>query len=85
MDSDNVDELINEYNSVLSELLDKHASLIRCTVTGHLEAPWITETIKKQKTWKEEGRVKMAKDRIGGTQVNLHRAPKQSKCDDHKV
>ena len=85
MDSDNVDELTNKYNSVLSELLDKHAPLNRCRVTVHSEAPWITVIIKKQKTEKKESRVKMTKDRIGGIQANLHLAPKQSKCDDHKV
>ena len=47
-----------------------HALVCTCTVTVHPEAPKIIEIIKKHKT--EKRKAKMATDRIGCTQANLH-------------
>ena len=62
MFNDNVAEFTNKYNSVLSQLLNKHSPLKKCTVTVHPRMPWITETTKKQETEKRKAMRKWQKD-----------------------
>jgi hypothetical protein len=61
--TNDVDELAGTYNSVLGEILDKHAPLKKKVVTIHPTAPWYKEDImnaKKErrhaeKKWRETG------------------------------
>ena len=51
------------YNTCLRRLLDRHAPLVTCTVTGRTAAPWMTLEIKQaevqrclaERKWRESG------------------------------
>ena len=45
----NVEELVVKYNSVLSELLDKHAHEKTLNIKIRSDAPWYTDEIKAAK------------------------------------
>ena len=48
-DAHDVTVLVDQYNSVLSSLLDKHAPLRKCVVTLRPAAPWYTDYINGEK------------------------------------
>ena len=47
--SDNVNHLASQYDSVLSTLLDVHAPIISRIVTARPHAPWFTDTLRGDK------------------------------------
>jgi len=49
-----VDELVDAYNSVLAETLQKHAPIKRRIVTIHPDAKWMNDDIRKVKTQKRK-------------------------------
>ena len=58
-----VDELAETYNTVLSKLLDKHAPIKKKTITIHAAAPWYSngtsiakkDSRKGEKQWRHSG------------------------------
>jgi len=51
---DDVDKLVDMYNSTLSEILEKHAPIKKRMVTIHPDAPWIDDEIKQKKREKRK-------------------------------
>lgn len=62
--TDDVDELTNRYNNVLSELLDKHAPIKSKTITVHTSAPWYTDEINIAKQKRRKAERKWRKTRL---------------------
>ena len=54
MKHDDVDVLVDTYNSTLSKILDKHAPIKSKIVTIHDDAPWMTYTVKEAKREKRK-------------------------------
>lgn len=63
LETDDVDELANAYNSVLSDLINKHAPLKTKVITVHPAAPWYSDEIaaarrqrrKAERKWRQSG------------------------------
>ena len=72
-----LDDLVSRYNSVCSDLLDKHAPIIKKTITVRPRVPWFSDTIKAAKRerrkceriWRRTG---LESDRIAFTQARNH-------------
>jgi hypothetical protein len=65
---DNLDDLVSQYNQDLSEILDKHAPLIKRTVRLRPHCPWFNEELlqakrRKRKAQKKAARTKLTIDR----------------------
>ena len=59
MQHEDVDILVETYNSTLTKILDQHAPLKSRTVTIHPNAPWMTDGIKEVKREKRKAERKM--------------------------
>ena len=62
--SDNLDELVRQYNDDLRSLIDIHAPLVTKTVVLRPSAPWISETTRLTKREKRHAERKWMKHRI---------------------
>ena len=63
LEGDDVDALVETYNSTLTGILDKHAPVKTRKVTIHPHAPWLTDSIKEikrdkrkaERKWRQTG------------------------------
>ena len=55
LDSKNVDSFVDNYNTVFTSLLDKHALLTMDYVVPHDVQPWMTEEIMSARREKRKG------------------------------
>ena len=74
--SDDASTLVNKYNTVLRELLDKHAPQKTKMVTLRPKVPWFTDAIRDLKIQKRRFERKMNKS---GLEVDKQRYKEQCK------
>ena len=65
--SDDLEELVSQYNTCLSDVLDKHAPIITKLATDKCQTPWYTEECKTLKTEKRRAERAWRK-----TKLNVH-------------
>jgi hypothetical protein len=75
--SDNIDDFTDKLNSVLGDILEKHAPVKKGTVTIHPIAPWYNDTIHKAKQAKRQAERKWRK-----TDLTIHKQIYQEKRND---
>ena len=64
LDSKNVDSIVDNYNTVLISLFDKHAQLITDYVVPRDVQPWMTEEIMSARREKRKGEWVWRKSRL---------------------
>ncbi len=55
----NLLELVEQHNTILQDIFDKHALVHKCTITIHPQAPWYNEKQLKRKLEKSWQRTKL--------------------------
>ena len=89
--SSDLDSLIDQYESVLSELLDKHAPLITRRITCRPHAPWFDDELREAKRQVRRCERKWMKSKLEIHRLifkeeahRYHELIKKAKCDFHK-
>ena len=84
---DDINKLVEQYNNVLSDIIDKHAPLITKTITQHENSPWFHDEIRdaKQERRKAERLLRSSKLQVHHDMFKIAHKKVTKLCSDAKA